>query len=351
MGDLLDSSGRTPLAEAFDLPALGGEGGVVSAFSGQAGADASLEAARMQTELGYEGIDTQREFLDRMLSQTEPFQQIGLDQAGNLNRLLNQGFDRSQLERAEGMIGQPNQAQNRLNQLLTDPSAQASFIQDNPFYQQMAGDAQNRIFSNAAAQGKVGSGGTAAALQDRLVGMGSDLLNREIQQLAGGAGLNADIQNRDIQNLMGLSGQQNQLTQNRFGNTMQTVGLGANAAAGQGSGIQNTGNQITNLLTGIGNAQAAGGIGAANAYGQGASNLAGLAGTFASFVSDRAVKRDIEQVGEITTDKATYPMYIFRYIWDDVMWYISVMSDDVRKVNPDAVSNLFGIDVVNGAEL
>lgn len=353
MGDFnpFDSgAGLIPDSEGSIL-GLPSPGDTLGAFSGQAGAEASLEAARMQTELGREGIETQREFMDRMLSQTEPFQQIGLDQAGNLNRLLNQGFDRSLLERAEGMIGQPNQAQNRLNQLLTDPSAQASFIQDNPFYQQMAGDAQNRLFSNAAARGKVGSGGTAGALQDRLVGMGSDLLNREIQQLAGGAGLNADIQNRDIQNLMGLSGQQNQLTQNQFGNTMQTVGLGANAAAGQGSGIQNTGNQITNLLTGIGNAQAAGGIGAANAYGQGASNLAGLAGTIGSFFSDRAVKRDIEQIGEITTDKGTYPTYIFRYIWDDIMWYISVMSDDVRKINPGAVSSLFGIDVVNGAEL
>lgn len=347
------------------IPGMGGMGGLgfddlgelnpfesprIAALTGQTGAEASLEAARMQTELGYEGIDTQREFLDRMLSQTEPFQQLGLGQADNLNQLLNQGFDRSQLDRAEGMIGQPNQAQNRLNQLLTDPSAQASFIQDNPFYQQMAGDTTNRLMSNAAAQGKAGSGGTAAALQDRLVGMGSDLLNREISQLASGAGLNQQFQNQDIQNLVGLSGQNNQLTQNQFGNTMQTVGLGANAAAGQGSGIQNTGSQITNLLTGIGNAQAAGGMGAANAYGQGASNVAGIAGAIGSFFSDRAVKQDIEQVGEITTDKGTYPTYTFRYIWDDQQ-YLGVMSDDVREINPDAVSNRFGLDVVNYAEL
>lgn len=338
MSILKDIEENTPWKESKD------------AFTGKTGAEASLKAAEMQTELGYEGIDTQREFLDRMLSQTEPFQELGLGQAGNLNQLLSQGFDRSQLQRAEGMVGQPNQAQNRLNQLLTDPSAQAEFVDSNPFYQQMADDATNRLMSNAAAQGKAGSGGTAAALQDRLVGMGSDLMNREISQLASGAGLNAELQNRDIQNLMGLSGQQNQLTQNQFGNTMQTVGLGANAATGQASGIQGTGNQITNLLTGIGNAQAAGGVGAANAYGQGASNMAGLAGTIASFFSDRAVKQDIERVGEINTDKGTYPTYTFRYIWGDEQ-YLGVMADDVREINPDAVSNEFGLDVVNYAEL
>jgi hypothetical protein len=73
-------------------------------------------------------------------------------------------------------------AVNGLTQLVNDPSAQASFIQNNPFYQSLADDAKNKLFANAAAKGKVGSGGTAAALQNSLLLLGQDLLNQNITQ-------------------------------------------------------------------------------------------------------------------------------------------------------------------------
>jgi hypothetical protein len=60
-----------------------------------------------------------------------------------------------------------------------------------------------------------------------------------------------------------------------FGNLRDIASLGSNAAVGQGTISSNVGNSIGNTITGIGNAQAAGGIGAANAIAGGIGNAIG----------------------------------------------------------------------------
>lgn len=114
--------------------------------------------------------------------------------------------------------------------LVNDPNAQAEYINNNPFYKTLADDAEKRLLANQAARGKVGSGGTAAALQNQLTLLG------------------------------------NQLVQQQVGNLQNKVSLGQNAASGVGSNIINTGTNISNLQTQQGNANAAGTIGASNAY-------------------------------------------------------------------------------------
>jgi len=69
-----------------------------------------------------------------------------------------------------------------LESLITDPTAQKAFIEDNPFFESLATRAREDIFSNKAARGKIGSGGTAEALQNSLLLLGSDLLNTSIGQ-------------------------------------------------------------------------------------------------------------------------------------------------------------------------
>jgi hypothetical protein len=60
-----------------------------------------------------------------------------------------------------------------------------------------------------------------------------------------------------------------------FGNLRDIAGLGSNAAVGQGTISSNVGNSIGNTLTGIGNAQAAGQVGQANAINGGINNYLG----------------------------------------------------------------------------
>lgn len=117
-------------------------------------------------------------------------------------------------------------AVNQLNTIQADP---AGYIQGNPLYQSLASDAERRLLANQAAKGKVGSGGTAAALQENLLNLGTGLINQDL---------------------------------NRY---QQQAGMGQNAAANVGQ-MQATG------ASGAGAVQSAGQIGSYDAYKQGYQN-------------------------------------------------------------------------------
>lgn len=70
---------------------------------------------------------------------------------------------------------------NNLSNLVNDPAAQADFINNNPFFGALATKAKNDLFSNAAASGKLGSGGTLDALQNSYLLLGNQLLQQDIQ--------------------------------------------------------------------------------------------------------------------------------------------------------------------------
>lgn len=74
------------------------------------------------------------------------------------------------------------------------------------------------------------------------------------------------------------------LLNNQTQNLFTAAGMGQNAAAGQGNISVNAGNQLADLATQGGNAQAAGFIGAANAKQQGIGNLLGLGKVIGGFV-------------------------------------------------------------------
>lgn len=152
-------------------------------------ADAAEEAARLQSEAADRAIQTQQ-------TNTAPYRQLGEQAVGQIENI--------QADRA-------------------------GYLQNSPFYQSLAADAERRLLANQAAKGKVGSGGTAAALQEQLMTLGSGLINNDINQL------------------------QNQAS------------IGGNAAVGAA-------NQVSNLQTQQGNAQAAGTVGASNAYATGYQN-------------------------------------------------------------------------------
>ena len=137
-------------------------------------------------------------------------------------------------------------------QLQTDPSR----VLQNPFFQALASEQEQRLLGSQAARGKVGAGETTNLLQRNLLQLGSQ------------------FQQQDIANQLAQAQAQATLEQQRFG---QLFGLGqmGMGAAGQLAGAQQaTGANIANLfqqggagqanlITGVGNVQAAGITGAA----------------------------------------------------------------------------------------
>ncbi len=240
------------------------------------GADKAAErAADIQSQSADKAIELQRETRDIVRGDLQPFREAGQSQLSPLTSLI------------------------------SDPKAQLDFIQGNPFFKVLADDAQNRLFSNQAAKGKVGSGGTAKALQNSLLLLGQDLLNQNINQR---------------QNL---------------------VNVGGNAAAGQASATQQSGNALSDLITGQGNVRAAGQIGAANARSEGIGNLFKVGTAVA--LSDRRFKRDIERIGTLSSGIPVY-RYKFKYRPET---HIGVIAQEVEKIIPEAVIERNNVKFVN----
>lgn len=190
--------------------AIGGiAAGVGSIAAGRSSAKASKRASGEQLQATRESIAEQRRQFDQTRSDLAPFRQAGTGAVDDLTSLV------------------------------TDPEAQRDFITDNPFFTALADDAQDRIFSNKAARGKLGSGETAEALQNSILLLGEDLLSNRINQ---------------TQNLV-------------------NTGLGAATRTGQ-FGAQSA-STIADLRSQGANAQAAGIVGAANARTQGIQNTIG----------------------------------------------------------------------------
>lgn len=242
-------------------------------------AKASKKAAKIQAQSAREAIAFQRESRDLARSDLQPFRQAGQDQLSPLSALI------------------------------SDPQAQLNFVQNNPFFNSLAEDAQSRLFSNKAARGKVGSGGTAQALQNSLLLLGQNLLNNNISQRT------------------------------------NLATLGQNAAAGQGTAAIQTGNTISDLSTQKGNALAAGQIGAANANTQGIQsifNLGGTLGAAAIGLSDIRYKEDITRIGELESGIGVY-RYKFK---GRPEIHVGVIAQEVEQSIPDAVIEIDGVKYV-----
>lgn len=193
---------------------------VAPLVSGYMSGKAAEKAAGIQAEVSREQVAAQEKALAQVRGDLQPFREAGVAQIPGLS----------------------NDVSN-LSALTNDPNKQVDFIKGNPFFKLLADDAQSRLFANQAAKGKVGSGGTAQALQNSILLLGQDLLNQDVAR-----------------------------KNTAIGNRFNLTSLGENAAAMQGTATQNTANNITNLATGSANAQAAGVVGSANAKTTGVNN-------------------------------------------------------------------------------
>jgi len=187
-----------------------------AAVGGILGHKASGDAADAQTEAAQLGIGEQQAAREQAQAAAQPFVDIGLSAGDQLQNL----------------ISDPNQQLGEINPVV-------DFLRNQGFEQ---------IQELAAADGRLGAGGT---LKD-LTQFNADLTSTIVPQL------------------------QNQ----RFNQLFNVLGLGQNAAAGQGSAALQTGTNISNLLGNVGQAQAGQAINQSNAITGGLQNLAAGAGAF-----------------------------------------------------------------------
>lgn len=174
---------------------------VGSVLSGAVGADAAGDAADAQIE----GIETAIEATERATATADAFL---APLAGN-NSFGAEGRARTSF--------------------LFDPQEQVDFLQSNPLYQLALENANRATLQSGAARGRLSSGDTLQDLSNNVLLQATPLIDRQSQNIA--SALDFD---RAVATTRG------------------------NLAIGQGS-------QVSNLLQNIGNAEAAGEIGQANA--------------------------------------------------------------------------------------
>jgi len=245
--------------------------------------DASKRASKQQTAGLQAGIDEQRAARQSFEQRTDPFRQLGLQAANPLSQML--GFGGGQPAAPRPQVFQDNEGEilslaegsnipahptlDRFGNkspsapggvVIPDPrpaepiEPQAQQAGDpldiNPIVKILRDEGFRDIQESAAARGRLGAGGT---LRD---------LTKFNTQLATTVAP--------------------QLQQQKFNQLFNVLGLGANVASGQGTAALQTGSNISNLLGGIGQAQAGGTIGRANAITGGIQGAAGALGSLGS---------------------------------------------------------------------
>ena len=186
-------------------------------------------------------------------------------------------------------------------QMAYDPSqAMSPEILQNPLLKAMQEDVTRRLMANQAARGKLGSGGTAESLQQRLVpqaiqfGLQMNELNRQdisdrarlggiqvgLQEAAmsgrEGLGFNLDqLQRQGTTDRLQAGLTQEDLRQRDISNLMAAAGMGQSSAAQVGTAGQNAATTMGALAQQGAAAQAAGTLGAAQARNQMVGGLLG----------------------------------------------------------------------------
>lgn len=188
-----------------------------SAYSASKGAKAAGKAADAQSEASQAGIDEQKRQFDKLVELLSPYSKAGEGSLAAQQNIL-------------GLNGSAAQ------------QAAISGIEQSPYFQATAQQGENAILQNASATGGLRGGNTQGALAQ----FRPALLNSLVQQ--------------QYQNLGGITS------------------LGQNSAAQQGNAGMQSANNIGNLLSQQGSAQAGGYLGQANATNQFLQNLGGIGG-------------------------------------------------------------------------
>jgi hypothetical protein len=181
----------------------------------EAGEQAATQAAQTQTQAGLSAIEASERAAERVREDLSPFREAGVSRLP----ILQQAID--------------------------DPSQR---VLNNPFFQALAAEQEQRLMASQSARGKLGSGETDDALTRQLLLLG------------------------------------NQFAQQDIGNIRDLVAMGQNAAAQTGTVTERAGAREAELLTQIGNVQGAGIVGKANVAPAATRDILRLGGTIAGAV-------------------------------------------------------------------
>jgi len=245
--------------------------------------NAAKSATRAQTHAANKAIEFTEESRDIARSDLQPFREAG-------TRSL-----------------RSNKAAPSLATLVSNPAEQRKYIEENPLYQGLRDDAFRDVTTNAAARGKLGSGGTLEELQRRYLSLGRSLISQDIAERT------------------------------------NLATLGANAASGQATATQQTSNPVSDLLTQRGNAAAAGKVAQADAINGVIGSGQNRVNQAVTFLSDMRAKEDIERVGILDNGIGVYR---YRYKGEGAQ-QIGVIAQEVEKVVPSAVTERDGLKYVN----
>lgn len=218
-----------------------------------------------------------------------------------------------------------------LSSLATDEVSQINFLQDNAFLDTIREKVKESSFrpdsQSNRARSTLGSMGSGTAI-------GSD---RTLGSTVSGfpsVDTNFGISTDDIISRVFLDAG-NDLINQQINRQLPLLSTGQSSAAQVGTGS-------SNLLTGAGNAAAAGTIGAANARAQGAQNTASLIALLASF-SDIRLKNNIKKIGEFGD------LNIYSWSWNSNAQELGLTGSDwghvaqeVQSLYPDLVTEKDG---------
>ena len=230
-------------------------------------------------------------------------------------------------------------------------------VMNNPFFQAMAREQEDRLLNERAALGLAGSGGTADALTRNLLLLGNDFQQQDFaRQMAANQQRFNQIFNTSTmgQNAAAQTGTATLNTMSNIGNIQGVPGLvDARIKAQQGQQFMQSLPSLQQAISLFGSpgavgagtaASGAGGLGLGGFMGGASMLMPGMSGAGAMSggltsgigaalgLSDRRLKRDIVKIGEDEHGN----IYRFRYLTDDAV-YEGRMADELAKIRPDAV--------------
>lgn len=231
------------------------------------GKDAAEDAAAAQRAATDAAVGFQEAALKKTREDLQPFREAGANALNDLSSSIQGLPSSSNISTAAIDAFVNNGGREGLDaniQQLATPEGQAQFLKDDPLFAAISEDTNRRLNAQAAAAGKLHSGGTADALQKSLYMLGQDRINNQMNNYL--TGFNAASTNRsnslnDLMTQFNVGFNKANLDSNlagqRTNSLFNLVTQGQNAAARQATATQNTGNNLANLTTAQGNAEAA----------------------------------------------------------------------------------------------
>lgn len=271
-------------------------------------------------------------------------------------------------------LGVASAQQNAARQLAADQQNAANLLNTQQFNANLGVGDIERQMQAAMFNANLGLQNNTQALQQ--AGLNTDLFNRAIDRNIGAQQFNTGLQLQDAernraiqqQNLanqaqgLGLLSQVPGMTGQLYGSQQNLLNApnqfdwdnlmryASIIQPGAGIGGQTSSTAPDNRNTGAGilgggmmGAQLAGLMGA----GTMGTGLGAGAGALLGLLSDRRFKTDIEPVGQMDNGLT---IYRYRYIHGGPV-VIGVMADEAKRINPDAVINIDGVDYVRYGEL